>query len=345
VDREAVARQLNELMIDTMKHGGHLHSADNEAAFRAVLRHRLLPDDLALGQVYTDTAVVLKTAGDSAPLPAGTTPSSSTMPSLIAGILEAVDLHPGQRILQIGTGPGYLVALLAHLLSGGGMVVTMEIDTEMAQTAKQKLLSMGFGNIKCIGADGFNGCIDFAPYDRIIATASCNDVPRPWVDQLTIGGLMIVPLAFTQRASCYPMMVFHKEKGFLNGTIIESLPRVGFLPLYGGSVVAPVQYDQRITKLETEIDLLSKGASRSKNESQAIFLVAMLYLAQEFGGNPECTFLPSPGNVFERAFKFWEQSNKPSLEQFRFVLAPKGRQPGSFVWSFPKSDYDLYVAV
>ncbi len=345
MDREAVARQLNEFMIDTMKQAGHLHSARVEAAFRAVLRHRFLPDDLAPGQVYANTAVVLKTSRGSTQLPAGTTLSSSTMPSLLAAILEAATFHPGQRILQIGTGPGYLVALIAHLLSGNGMVVTIEIDVEIANLTRRKLLSMGFSNIEFILADGFPGHSALAPYDKIIATASCTDVPPPWIDQLTNGGLMILPLAFTQKASCYPMMVFHKENGLLNGSVIESLPHVTFLPLYGSSVVSPVQYDQRITRLETEIGLLSRGAQPNTKDSKVVFFIAMLYLAEAIGSEPELSSLPSPSKVLKQALGFWEGHQKPNLQKFRFVLAPKGRQPDSFVWSFPKNDHNLFVVV
>lgn len=267
------------------------------------------------------------------------------MPSLIACILEAINLRRGQSILQIGTGPGYLVSLLAHLLSGSGVVVTIEIDPDIAAVAMQKLLSLGYSNIKCVLADGFYGDMALAPFDRIIATASCTDVPLPWIEQLADSGLIILPLSFTQRASCYPMIVFHKENDFLKGTIIESLPRVGFLPLYGNSVVTPVQYDQRITKVETEIALFSRDIRYNTEDSKAIFLISMLFLAQAIDADPDLISLPSSRNVLEQAVRFWEQHYRPNLRQFSFVLAPKGRDLGSYAWSFPKNDHNLLVAL
>jgi protein-L-isoaspartate(D-aspartate) O-methyltransferase len=113
------------------------------------------------------------------------------MPSVMLALLTALDVHEGQRVLEIGTGTGYTAALLAHRL-GGDNVVSIEIDPALAQQARANLATVGH-NVSVITADGAAGYPPGGPYDRIIATCSVGIVPWAWVAQTRPGGVIVTP--------------------------------------------------------------------------------------------------------------------------------------------------------
>ena len=180
-------------------------------AFLTVERHRLLegfyrwaegtgytwvpldpssPNDEALAQVYTAAAsgLVIKLS------PQGTPTSSSSSPLLMAIMLEHLDLKPGMRVLEIGTGTGYNAALMAEIVGKQELVTTLELQPDLAERAKRLLRSAGYGGIQVHCADGFYGWPKNAPYDRIVATTCCADISPHWLEQVTPGGWMLVPL-------------------------------------------------------------------------------------------------------------------------------------------------------
>lgn len=117
--------------------------------------------------------------------------SSSSMPSVMVVMLNHLDVRDGHRVLEIGTGTGYNAALLAHRL-GAENVVSIEIDPEIAQQARNNLAKAG-RKVTVITGDGAAGYPPGAPYDRIIATCSVVTVPWSWVEQTRPGGLIITP--------------------------------------------------------------------------------------------------------------------------------------------------------
>ena len=157
-------------MVRMMRSRGQIESDAVERAFLHVLRHLLLPAETPIAEVYRDTTIVLKRAETDYILPAGRTLSSSTMPGLLARILESSKLTAGMRVLQIGTGSGYLAALIAELVGEDGFVTTVEIDEEIAHFARDRMGSLGYSNVCCVAADGSKGFIESAPFDRIIST-------------------------------------------------------------------------------------------------------------------------------------------------------------------------------
>ncbi len=174
-------------LVDRLVGRGTVRTAAVERALRTVPRHCFLPGvDLRIA--YADEAVALKWAG-------GKALSSVSQPTMVASMLEMLDVRVAARVLEIGTGSGYNAALLSELAGERGLVVSVEIDTELAQIAESQLRSAGYGDVEVHAADGREGWPGSAPYDRIIATASA---PRPepsWVEQLPDGGRMVVPLA------------------------------------------------------------------------------------------------------------------------------------------------------
>jgi len=158
-----------------------------QANYRRVEFDRDHPNDEALGDIYSDRA--LMTAHD------GTFATSSTsQPSLVTRMLAALDVRPGMRILEIGTGTGYNAALLAELCGDASRVVSIECQKRVADKARRFLHEEGYGAIRVIHRDGFHGLDDAEPFDRIIATIGCSDVSPHWVKQLAPGGVLLVPL-------------------------------------------------------------------------------------------------------------------------------------------------------
>ncbi|MFF5715347.1 methyltransferase domain-containing protein [Streptomyces buecherae] len=141
------------------------------------------------------TASVVTQVDDGAPDPAGghVPTSSVSAPIAVVDMLAELDLHPGQRVLEIGTGSGFNAALLATRV-GADRVVTVEIDPELAAGARRALRRAGYGGVTVMEADGERVWSPGAPYDRLVATASVASIPWAWVEQVRPGGLVLSPL-------------------------------------------------------------------------------------------------------------------------------------------------------
>lgn len=122
----------------------------------------------------------------------GTVPTSSaSMPSLVASMLDTLQVEPGMRVLEQGTGTGWNAALLAHRL-GDANVTTIEIDAAVSAQARAALERAGYRPTVVCG-DGALGWKDGAPYDRITATYGLREIPQAWIEQIRPGGLILAP--------------------------------------------------------------------------------------------------------------------------------------------------------
>jgi methyltransferase of ATP-grasp peptide maturase system len=187
---------------------GHLSDPAWRAAFEQTPRHLFVPrfhrDDGGLvdsadpGQqrewleaVYADTSLVTQLA----PVP-GTglcwPTSSSTMPSLMARMLELLDVADRHRVLEVGTGTGYNTAVLCHRLTDR-QVASIDIHPGLVQAARRRLAELGH-RPRLAAGDGGCGLPDGAPYHRIIATCAVPAVPPAWITQLTTGGVIVTDL-------------------------------------------------------------------------------------------------------------------------------------------------------
>ena len=128
------------------------------------------------------------------PLPIGYGQTIS-QPTTVILMLQLLDVLPGQRVLEIGTGSGYNAALLAKL---AGMVVTVERHLELTELARENLHTAGLKEVVVITGDGKLGYTNLAPFDRIVITAAANQVPQNLKDQLTVGGVLVAPIGATQ---------------------------------------------------------------------------------------------------------------------------------------------------
>lgn len=114
-----------------------------------------------------------------------------SQPYIVASMLQAVQLRPEDRALELGTGSGYQTALLAEMVQS---VVSIERHAELANIARERLNSLAYGNVEVVVGDGTLGYLPSAPYDVILVSAAAPYVPQPLVDQLAIGGRMVLPV-------------------------------------------------------------------------------------------------------------------------------------------------------
>jgi protein-L-isoaspartate(D-aspartate) O-methyltransferase len=106
-------------------------------------------------------------------------------------MLEALAIQPASKVLEVGTGSGYLTALLAELAA---QVVSVERHAALADAARELLVGLGYTNVRVIVGDGSHGFAEAAPYDVIIVSAAAAEVPPPLLEQLAEGGRMIIPV-------------------------------------------------------------------------------------------------------------------------------------------------------
>ena len=182
------------------------------AAVEAVERSQFVPTALR-GQATVDAAL---------PIPDDQTTSQ---PSLIALMVEALALTSSSRVLEIGTGLGYEAAVLSHLCAE---VVTVEIHPGLAADASRRLAAHGATNVRVLVGDGRSGAGDFAPFDAVVVAAQTESVAPAWVAQLAEGGLIVVPLGDRSVQRC---VVLERRDGVARER--ADLGLVRFVPLTG----------------------------------------------------------------------------------------------------------------
>jgi protein-L-isoaspartate(D-aspartate) O-methyltransferase len=215
----ATDKTLRRRLVASLRKKSGLRDDAVAEAFATVPRHVFVPGH-ALDTVYGDNAIVTKVTN-------GVGVSSSSQPSIMAIMLQQLEMESGMRVLEVGAGTGYNAALLSHLAGKGGRVTTVDIDKETARDARHHLRAAGYDRVRVHAGDGGFGYDAGAPYDRIIATASCWQIPQPWIDQLSEGGLLVLPFRLNGVHVC---LALRKEGAGLTGT---DAAMCGFMPLRG----------------------------------------------------------------------------------------------------------------
>lgn len=201
-------------MVAGLRGRGLTFSRRVEEALLQVPRHLFLPEDVR-SHAYRDT-----------PLPIGDGQTVSA-PHMVAVMAEALDLHEGQKVLEIGAGSGYNAAVMAELVGPRGRVITLERHPSLAEKAARVLREAGYSNVQVVVGDGSLGYPEEAPYDRISVTCGAPRVPGPLAEQLRDGGLMVIPVGGLE----YQSLLRVRKLG--GRTTTEDLGSVVFVPLIG----------------------------------------------------------------------------------------------------------------
>jgi protein-L-isoaspartate(D-aspartate) O-methyltransferase len=160
------------------------------------------------------------------PLPIGHGQTIS-QPYIVALMTDLINVDPGDRVLEVGTGSGYQAAVLAEM---GADVFTIEIIEPLASQASRRMDDLGYNQVKIRQGDGYYGWEEEAPFDAIVVTAAADHVPPPLVRQLKADGIMVIPVG--SRFLVQQLVLVTKDKA---GSITtrQILP-VRFVPLTGG---------------------------------------------------------------------------------------------------------------
>jgi len=186
-------------------------------AMSRVPRHEFAPERFR-DQAYEDH-----------PLPIGEGQTIS-QPYIVAIMLEALKLSPNDKVLEVGTGSGYVTALLAELTAD---VMSIERHVSLAESARSFLATLGYENVRVVTGNGWQGCPEAAPYNAIVVSAAAPEVPRALVAQLAEGGRMIIPVG---GGDSQQLQLMRKQNGQLT---TERREMCRFVPLVPSEPGAP----------------------------------------------------------------------------------------------------------
>lgn len=213
-----------EKLVDSLTKQGVLRSPKVIRAMRAVPRVKFLPTDM---QDYGSADT---------PLPIGFGQTISA-PHMVSIMNEALDLAVGHKVLEVGAGSGWHSATIAEIIaprdaprSEWGHVFTLEIVQSLAENARRNIRNGGYGDrVTIVFGDGSKGYAEKAPFDRIVVAAAAPKVPKPLMDQLKSGGVLLVPVG---SPSLFQTLI--KVTKLPDGKIKEEkLGGVAFVPLTG----------------------------------------------------------------------------------------------------------------
>lgn len=220
------AERLNErqTMVETQLQGRGRAAITDKAVIQAMLRvprHLFIPE-ANRRLAYSDSPV---------PIGHGQTISQ---PYIVALMTQALELRPGMKVLEVGTGSGYQAAILAELTE---KVFTMELLKPLYEFSEKNLTNLGYHDVRCQRGDGYYGWPERAPFDRIIVTCAALHIPPPLMEQLKPGGRMLIPVGGqfeTQRL----LLVSKDHEGNRRS---ETVTLVRFVPLVREPSVSPTE--------------------------------------------------------------------------------------------------------
>lgn len=199
-------------MVDLLR--GHYGIRDERVldAMNRVPRHLFVPEALR-AQAYKDNAL---------PISGGQTISQ---PYIVARMTELLELKGAERVLEIGAGSGYQTAVLSVLAR---RVYSIERIESLAAELKEKVIRLGLRNVSVRCDDGTSGWKFYAPFDAILVAAGGPEIPEPLLQQLEVGGRLVIPIGETQRSQIL-VRVIRTEQGFIE----ENCGPCAFVPLIG----------------------------------------------------------------------------------------------------------------
>jgi protein-L-isoaspartate(D-aspartate) O-methyltransferase len=207
-----------ERMVADQIAGRGIRDARVLAAMRQVPRHELVPP-ARRGEAYADRPVGIGHG------------QTISQPYIVALMTELARVEPGDRVLEVGTGSGYQAAVLAAC---GAEVWTIEIVDELAKRAAEDLARLGFDRVHVRSGDGYLGWPEAAPFDAILVTAAPPRVPAPLLEQLRVGGRLVIPVGET--GGMQSLEVHERRE---TGVVVERVVPVRFVPMTGKAQEMP----------------------------------------------------------------------------------------------------------
>lgn len=299
VDENDVATRLKRLA-DEMDENGQLADPTWRQAFLTVHRHVFVPrfwrdeepgafparwrmiDNATvdhpewLEAVYSNRTLATELTGVPAKGAPGMHPqvtSSTTMPSLVMAMLEALDVRDGMDVLEIGTGTGYNAALLCERL-GDAHVTTIDVGPELTALARVRLAAHGY-HPHVVTGDGADGVPDRAPLDRVVATCGLDQVPQAWIDQTRDGGKILVNVLGPWNLFTLVLLTVHGDTA--SGRFLAQWG--GFMPRRTDPTRA-FDYTVRVSRVATDpAESYSKLDPQSLSDDSAFGMIAQSVLA------------------------------------------------------------------
>ncbi len=183
------------------------------SAFRDITRHEFVPTSELGRAYYNEPLAIMKD-------------QTISQPGVVSRMTEWLDLKDGQKILEIGAGSGWQTAILSYLV-GTGTVYSVERHSELVKFARENLEKFRLDNAHVILGDGSLGYPKESPYDRIIITAACTEIPLPLLEQLGENGLIIAPVGDSSQSL---VLLKKTPEGIIE---IKNQPNYIFVPLLG----------------------------------------------------------------------------------------------------------------
>ncbi len=203
---------LNDL-INSLRDSRFLNDDNVESAFRDIPRHEFVPTSELNRAYYNEPLAIMKD-------------QTISQPGVVSRMTEWLDIQDGQKILEIGTGSGWQTAILSYLV-GTGAVYSVEIHSELVKFARVNLEKFRVDNAHVILGDGSLGYPKESPYDRIIITAACTEIPMPLLEQLSENGLIIAPVGNSSQSL---VLLKKTPEGIIE---IKNQSNYVFVPLLG----------------------------------------------------------------------------------------------------------------
>jgi protein-L-isoaspartate(D-aspartate) O-methyltransferase len=344
---------------------GHALSPRLKQAFLAVAREQFVPTYYIqehpgrwkahqANDVYQDRALITKINAQGHPC------SSSSTPSIMAAMLEALAVPVGGRVLEIGTGTGYNAALLAELVGPDGQVVSIDIDDELVMLAAARLHEAGYAWVQGIAADGRQGYACAQPYDCIIITAGLSSIAPAWIAQLAKGGILVGNLL---RALATPLFrVVKHADATLQGHLLPTSAFFMSLTSEAGAVPPPrinyarfealpciertqttlemvnLLYDQSLSlSLETRFPGIQRAqrylGGSPKNIGTCLSwketLLTLAPLDREEGLSAAQWTVETRGQVplwslVQACYEQWRGQGQPPVDRYRLEVSPQG---------------------
>jgi len=209
--RQAMIEELRDDSQLSEQYGTPPLSERTLAVLGQVPRHEFVPDEQK------------RYAYENRPLPIGARQTIS-QPYIVALMTDLADVTKDDVVLEIGTGSGYQAAVLSEL---AGRVYTIEIVEMLGRRAASTLERLGYDNVTARVGDGYAGWPDQAPFDAILVTAAPDEVPQPLIEQLAVGGRMVIPVGAENEVQI--LQVLTKEED--GRVIVSNVISVRFVPL------------------------------------------------------------------------------------------------------------------